>query len=254
MGFVVGAAPPPRLKGQSFPQMRALLAATEAPEGIMAKKTSGWGVATITLGLVGAGVAMGAMVQSMQPARDTVAAHLMEVDVSGLKPGEWLRVAWGKPEVDVFVVRRTPEQVRWLHDYHPEEPWYAVDRPDQVHAMQLQEAFRSVNPEYLVAAVMKQRDEALLLEYSGSSMHCEDFRYTPDRLPAGKHMEFPGGFYCAKWWGRVIQGPTENPWVYDPAGRPLSLWLSWLLVPPYTWEGNRVVLGQIGGSARGMFY
>jgi len=61
------------------------------------------------MGAVGAASAVWPMINSMNPAADTLALSTTEVDVSNLKEGEAMTVVWrGKP---VFIQRRTPKQI-----------------------------------------------------------------------------------------------------------------------------------------------
>jgi ubiquinol-cytochrome c reductase iron-sulfur subunit len=62
------------------------------------------------MGAVGAGVALAPMVDSLNPAADTLALATVEVDLSGIPAGESRTVMWrGKP---VFIRHRTPEQIQ----------------------------------------------------------------------------------------------------------------------------------------------
>ncbi len=61
------------------------------------------------MGAVGAGAAAWTLIDSMNPAADTLALSTTEVDVSALKEGESLTALWrGKP---VFIRRRTTKEV-----------------------------------------------------------------------------------------------------------------------------------------------
>lgn len=62
------------------------------------------------MGAVGAGVAIVPMVDSLNPAADTLALASVDVDLSSIPVGESKTVMWrGKP---VFVRHRTPEQIK----------------------------------------------------------------------------------------------------------------------------------------------
>ncbi len=61
------------------------------------------------MGVAGAAATLWPMINSMNPAADTLALSTTEVDVSGVKEGEALTVMWrGKP---VFIRRRTGAEV-----------------------------------------------------------------------------------------------------------------------------------------------
>lgn len=58
---------------------------------------------------VGAGSATWPLIDSMNPAADTLAMASSEVDVSKVEPGQTIMAVWrGKP---VFIHRRTPEEI-----------------------------------------------------------------------------------------------------------------------------------------------
>ena len=61
------------------------------------------------MGAVGAAAAAWPLINSMNPAADTLALSTTEVDVSGVKEGESMTVVWrGKP---VFIRRRTQKEI-----------------------------------------------------------------------------------------------------------------------------------------------
>ncbi len=61
------------------------------------------------MGAVGAACVAAPLVNSLNPAKDTLALSTTEVDLSDLAPGQGKTVMWqGKP---VFVKHRTPEQI-----------------------------------------------------------------------------------------------------------------------------------------------
>ncbi len=61
------------------------------------------------MGAVGAACVATPLVNSLNPAKDTLAMATTEVDISDLQPGQGKTVMWqGKP---VFIKRRTPEQI-----------------------------------------------------------------------------------------------------------------------------------------------
>jgi ubiquinol-cytochrome c reductase iron-sulfur subunit len=86
------------------------------------------------LGAVGAAVAIWPFIDSLNPARDTLALATTEVDLTPIQVGQRLTVPWrGKP---VFINRRTPEEiaaarqvnVAALPDPQPDEA--RVQRPE----------------------------------------------------------------------------------------------------------------------------
>ncbi len=109
-----------------------------------------WIVATAVVG--GAGVAAVAVpfVSTFQPSEKAKAAGAaVEVDISGIKPGEKITVEWrGKP---VWIVRRTPEQVASLPKNDPllADPDSKRNLPDWTPEYARNEN-RSIKPEMLV--------------------------------------------------------------------------------------------------------
>ncbi len=61
------------------------------------------------MGAVGAACVALPLVNSLNPAKDTMALATIEVDISGVEPGQSITKTWqGKP---VFIRRRTPEEI-----------------------------------------------------------------------------------------------------------------------------------------------
>jgi ubiquinol-cytochrome c reductase iron-sulfur subunit len=66
------------------------------------------------IGAIGAAVAIWPFVDSLNPARDTLALSTTEVDLAPVQVGQRLTVAWrGKP---VFIDHRTPEEIKAAQD------------------------------------------------------------------------------------------------------------------------------------------
>jgi len=66
------------------------------------------------LGAVGAAISIWPFIDSLNPARDTLALSTTEVDLSPVQVGQRLTVAWrGKP---VFIDHRTPEEIKSAQD------------------------------------------------------------------------------------------------------------------------------------------
>lgn len=72
-----------------------------------------WLIASSCAGAVGVGAVAVPFISSFEPSeRAKAAGAAVEVDISGIKPGEKLTVEWrGKP---VWILRRTPEQLATL--------------------------------------------------------------------------------------------------------------------------------------------
>ena len=109
-----------------------------------------WLIASSCAGAVGAGFVAVPFVSSFQPSeRARAAGAAVEVDISGIKPGERLIVEWrGKP---VWVVRRTPEQLAGLSKLDPLLADPASKRKaDELTPPYARNENRSLKPEYLV--------------------------------------------------------------------------------------------------------
>ena len=143
-----------------------------------------WLIASGCAGAVGAGFAAVPFVSSFQPSeRARAAGAAVEVDISGLKPGEKMTVEWrGKP---VWIVRRTPEQLAALPKLDPLLADPASRRnPAELTPAYARNEYRSIKPEVLVAVGI-----------------CTHLGCSPtDKLAAGPQPSLPndwqGGFLC----------------------------------------------------------
>lgn len=195
--------------------------------------------ATSALCIVGLGYVALAFVGSLKPTEATLLSHQLEISLNSLEPGQVLQVDW--EGVDVFILRRTPAQVEWLRSYNPPELNDFFQLEDQPQSFR--NSFRSLNPEYFVVGVWKNGSKWSLRENKRFSYLCDDFRYSSEPLQVSRLTAFPGGFYCASMYGRSITNFVDEAWVYDPAGRSNSKWISPLFIPPHKLERNKIVLG-----------
>ncbi len=79
--------------------------------------------ATAATGAVGAAVSMWPLINSMNPAADTLALSSIEVNLAGLEEGQAITVSWrGKP---VFIRHRTPQEIASARD----EAWQNLPDP-----------------------------------------------------------------------------------------------------------------------------
>jgi ubiquinol-cytochrome c reductase iron-sulfur subunit len=161
------------------------------------------------LGAVGAAVTVWPFIDALNPAADTLAAGApLDVDLSPVKPGQQILVVWqGKP---IFIVRRTPEQVKMLQN--PKDLELLNDPNSDVDQQPpyAKNWHRSINPEYLVLVGI-----------------CTHLGCIPEFQPTSGGFlgaSWPGGYFCpchgSKYdlAGRVFAGV---PAPYD------------LPVPPY---------------------
>jgi ubiquinol-cytochrome c reductase iron-sulfur subunit len=145
----------------------------------------------------GAGAAAVAVpfVSTFQPSeRARAAGAPVEVDISGIQPGEKIVVEWrGKP---VWILRRTPEQLAALPTLDGELADPNSDRTAYPTPAYAKNTHRSIKPEYLVTVGI-----------------CTHLGCSPgDKLTPGPQPSLPndwkGGFLCA------CHGST-----FDVAGR-----------------------------------
>ena len=106
-----------------------------------------WLITTSCAGAVGGVAAAVPFVSTFAPSERAKAAGApVEVDISGLKPGEKMTVEWrGKP---VWVVRRTPEQLAELPKNDPQLADPNSDRKAYPIPDYAKNESRSIKPEY----------------------------------------------------------------------------------------------------------
>ncbi len=158
----------------------------------------------LTAGALGA-VAVGAMVwpfvDTLNPARDTLAAATTEVDLAPVAVGQRLTVAWrGKP---VFIDHRTPAEIAAAQNVDPSQ--LRDPEPDSA---------RVKKPEWLVIVGV-----------------CTHLGCIPLGQKTGDDRGLYGGWFCPchgsmyDTAGRIRQGPA-----------PLNL-----AVPPYEFTGKTII-------------
>jgi ubiquinol-cytochrome c reductase iron-sulfur subunit len=140
---------------------------------------------------VGAAIAVWPLIDSMEPAKDTLALSTAEVDLAPVQPGQRLTVKWrGKP---VFIDRRTPEEIK------------AAEQVDVGSLRDPQpDSARVKKPEWLVVVgvcthlgcvPLGQRPTDERGEYGGWFCPCHGSQYdTSGRIrqgPAPKNLEVP---------------------------------------------------------------
>ncbi len=109
-----------------------------------------WIAITCGAGAVGGVAAAVPFVSTFAPSeRARAAGAPVQVDISGLKPGEKLTVEWrGKP---VWIIRRTPEQVAALPKIDAElaDP-KSQRKPDELTPPYARTEARSIKPEFFI--------------------------------------------------------------------------------------------------------
>jgi len=108
-----------------------------------------WMAITCGAGAVGAGFTAVPFVASFLPSeRARAAGAPVEVDISGLKPGEKLTVEWrGKP---VWIVKRTPDQLASLPKVDPLLADPKSARNPELTPEYARNEYRSIKPEVFV--------------------------------------------------------------------------------------------------------
>ncbi|MEK8048302.1 MAG: ubiquinol-cytochrome c reductase iron-sulfur subunit [Burkholderiales bacterium PBB6] len=182
-----------------------------------------WLIASSCAGAVG-GVAVAVpFVSTFAPSeRAKAAGAAVEVDISGIKPGEKLTVEWrGKP---VWVVRRTPEQVAALKTLTPK----LVDPASERTAYPI--------PEYAKNAGRSIKEEFLIVIGVCTHLGCSP----SDKFVAGPQPSLPddwqGGFLC----------PCHGS-IFDMAGRVFKNMPAPdnLEVPPHMFlSDSKVLIGE----------
>ena len=144
-----------------------------------------WLIASSCAGVVGGAAVAVPFVSTFQPSeRARAAGAAVEVDISGLLPGEKMTVEWrGKP---VWIVKRTPEQLEALKkiDSQLADP-NSQRKPDEFTPVYARNEQRSIKPEILVAVG--------ICTHLGCS---PSDKFTPGPQPSLPD-DWAGGFLCA---------------------------------------------------------
>ena len=142
-----------------------------------------WLIASSCAGVVGGVATAVPFVSTFTPSeRARAAGAAVEVDISGLQPGEKLTVEWrGKP---VWIVRRTPAQIESLKHTEPQVADPNSDRKQYPTPEYAKNQHRSIKPEYFVGVGI-----------------CSHLGCSPsDKFQAGPQPSLPddwtGGFLC----------------------------------------------------------
>ena len=143
-----------------------------------------WIAITCGAGVVGGAAVAVPFVSTFAPSeRARAAGAPVQVDISGIKPGEKLTVEWrGKP---VWIVRRTAEQVAALpkNDKELADP-LSKRKPDELTPEYARNEARSRKPEYFVGVG--------ICSHLGCS---PSDRFTPGAQPSLPD-DWAGGFLC----------------------------------------------------------
>ncbi|CAG7856858.1 hypothetical protein MCAMS1_01509 [biofilm metagenome] len=178
---------------------------------------------------------------SFQPTTATLQKHVFEVDLSRLAPGSVKQIDWEGSKV--FILHRTKDQIAWLKTYTPSS--LVESAKDRVFSPALLNSFRSFHEKFLVISFWNNGKKSWIREIANSGYLCEGLVYESEKIQLTKTIVFPGGFYCKN----MINNPSsenfyESPYVYDPAGRSYSVWVTPLEIPYHAFEGDKLILGK----------
>lgn len=167
-------------------------------------------------------------VSSMEPSAGALAAGApVEADISKLEPGALMTVSWrSRP---VWILRRTPEQLKTLQD--PKLVANLKD-PDSQQPQQfgppVTNWHRSIKPEVFVTVAIC------------THLGCVP-TYRPDVAPPDLGPSWEGGFFCPCHGSRYDLSAR----VMDGSPAPLNL-----PVPPYYFiSDNKLRIGELEGGA-----
>ena len=180
-------------------------------------------VATVTTGVIGAGLVAIPFLSSLKPsARAQALGAPVEVPLGSLRPGEMVRVVWrGKL---VFVLRRTESMLAKLPDI--------VDELDDPNSEVVDQ-----QPEYAANDTRSIKPEYLIVEGSCTHLGCaplEDFEVRPAE-------GWGGGFFCPCHGSKFDLAGR----VYKGVPAPTNL-----RVPPHRFvRDDLILIGQDTGAA-----
>ena len=147
----------------------------------------------------------------------------VKVDISKMQVGQKIQVAWRKQPV--FVIRHSKEALASLSKID--------EKLDDPQSINIDEPYRNINP------TRSTSDEFTVIAGVCTHLGCSP-KYYPEMEPQPWDQEWIGGFFCPCHGsmfdivGRVFKGvpaPTN------------------LKVPPHTFSGNILTIGEDGGIA-----
>jgi ubiquinol-cytochrome c reductase iron-sulfur subunit len=178
-------------------------------------------LATSVVGGIGAAFWAIPYIASWRPSAKAKAAGApIEADISALKDGEMMTVAWrGKP---VWIVKRSKAMLEDLAQVPAEE----LRDPDSKEKQQ---------PDYISGPTRSQKPEVLVMVGSCTHLGCSPL-FRPEHPAPDIDKNWKGGFFCPCHGSRFDLAGR----VYKNVPAPTNL-----KVPPYRFEGeNLVVIGE----------
>jgi ubiquinol-cytochrome c reductase iron-sulfur subunit len=189
--------------------------------GVDAGKRRFLTLATSVVGGIGAAFWAIPYIASWRPSAKAKAAGApVEADISSLKDGELMTVAWrGKP---VWVIRRNKEMLDNLAKVDADE----LADPNSEDRQQ---------PDYITGTARSQKPEIMVMVGSCTHLGCSPL-FRPEHPAPDIDKNWKGGFFCPCHGSRFDLAGR----VYKNVPAPTNL-----KVPPYRFEGdNTVVIGE----------
>ncbi len=181
-------------------------------------------LAATALAGIGAAVAVWPLVDSMNAAKDTLAAGApLDVDLSHLQPGQQIVVLWrSRP---IFIVNRTAPELKSLQE------------PKVLSLLRDPESQADQQPDYAKNWHRSIKPEFAVLVGICTHLGCiPEFKPTPGDIDAG----WPGGYFCPCHGSRYDLSGRVFSGVPAPYNLP---------VPPYNFVSDTVV--RIGENPSG---
>ncbi len=181
---------------------------------------------TTAVGAVGVGIAAVPFVESLLPSASAVAGGApIEIDISGLVPGQMLTMIWRKRPV--WVLHRTAAQLAVLPGLNSRLKDPFSQEPQQApHLPNWNPIQRSVKPEFLVAV--------------GICTHLGCIpKYRPE--PGSVSASWRGGFFCPCHGSRYDLSGR----VMDGSPAPLNL----PVIPYYYKDARTIVAGEMANGS-----
>ncbi|KZY64365.1 hypothetical protein [Oleiphilus sp. HI0066] len=189
----------------------------------------------IVLFLLGFGLVMSFLpfVKSMNPPKNSIDKWQVEIAASNLDYGELKKF-----DNEIWVYRRTPEQIEWLETYEPVKTQpYILERS---WSEKFDGNFRSKDKEFFVFKTWESRGRVFVREH-GNWVFCGDLIYHGGAIELSNGLVYEGVISCS--FGRQSINFENHRFTYDVAGISSNEYIMPLAVPYYeiNRKGNIVV-------------
>lgn len=189
------------------------------------------------LALIGMTFSCVPFISSLKPNRANLYKWQTEIDISNQREGELVR--YKSLYRDIWVYKRTPDQVKWLSLYSPTATNSYVLKNSKSESFGGN--FRSIDPEIFVFTAWVYQEKVYLQE-SKFWYPCGSINYYPDNIILSDGRNFKGVLACVR--DNESEPNFDNQlFVYDVAGVAKSDYVASLEVPFYEFDskGNIVV-------------